>query len=307
MSSRLSLRRGSEAISPTAHYTGYVWSRNGLSHPELATRRGRLLFEVLHPAMALSHALGRPTLEDYLLARHRILDSLLTRAIEEEGVTQVIEIACGLSPRGWRFATRYGDRLTYVEADLPEMAAHKRQALERIGSLTARHRVEEIDALRDDGPASLAAVADTLNPDEPLAIVTEGLLGYFERQQVLGMWRRFACTLGGFPTGRYFSDLYLGQDVARPYVQAFRAVLSAFVRGRVHVHFADAAEATAALATAGFAQAVVHRADEHPASKAAGADPNPGARLVCAIDAGMAESRSGGREHDGAQQAPGED
>jgi hypothetical protein len=29
--------RGREAVSPTAHYTGYVWVRNGLSHPALAT------------------------------------------------------------------------------------------------------------------------------------------------------------------------------------------------------------------------------------------------------------------------------
>ena len=29
----------SESISPTAHYTGYVWARNGLSHPELETTR----------------------------------------------------------------------------------------------------------------------------------------------------------------------------------------------------------------------------------------------------------------------------
>src|SRR5690242_16929077 len=27
------LSRGSAAISPTAHYTGHVWGRNGLSHP----------------------------------------------------------------------------------------------------------------------------------------------------------------------------------------------------------------------------------------------------------------------------------
>ncbi len=32
----------SDAISPTAHYTGYVWARNGLSHPELETLEGRV-------------------------------------------------------------------------------------------------------------------------------------------------------------------------------------------------------------------------------------------------------------------------
>ena len=30
----------SEAISPTAHYTGYVWARNGLSHPGAGDARG---------------------------------------------------------------------------------------------------------------------------------------------------------------------------------------------------------------------------------------------------------------------------
>src|SRR5918912_703704 len=129
------LRRGSDAISPTAHYTGHVWGRNGLSHPELATLEGRVFFDALAPAMLASRAVGGPTLEGLLLARHRIIDELLTEAIEDGRVAQVIEIAAGMSPRGWRFAQRYGERLTYVEADLPAMAARKRQALERMGSL----------------------------------------------------------------------------------------------------------------------------------------------------------------------------
>ena len=31
-----------ETISPTAHYTGYVWFANGQSHEAFATRTGRL-------------------------------------------------------------------------------------------------------------------------------------------------------------------------------------------------------------------------------------------------------------------------
>ena len=137
-----------------------------------------MLFDSLQPGMLVSRAAGGATLEAYLLARHRAIDALLERAIERGEVSQVIEVACGLSPRGWRFATRHGDRLLYVEADLPDMAARKRAALERMGSLGDRHRVVEIDALRDDGPASLAAVAAELDPGEGLAIITEGLLGY---------------------------------------------------------------------------------------------------------------------------------
>lgn len=47
---------GSNAISPTAHYTGYVWARNGLSHPALSTREGEVLFASLQPAMLASLA-----------------------------------------------------------------------------------------------------------------------------------------------------------------------------------------------------------------------------------------------------------
>ena len=105
-------------ISPTAHYTGFIWAKNGLSHPELETVEGRVLFEAVRPAMVLSSALGSGTLEAYLMARHQAIDSLLTRAIDEDGITQVLEVAAGLSPRGLRFADRYGDRIAYIEADL---------------------------------------------------------------------------------------------------------------------------------------------------------------------------------------------
>lgn len=249
-----------DRIGPTAHYTGYVWARNGLSHSELATTEGRILFDSLQPTMLVSRGLGGPTLEEYLLARHRAIDALLVRAIEHHGVSQVIEVAAGLSPRGWRFAQRYGERLVYVEADLPEMAARKRTALERMRSLSDHHRVSEVDALREDeGPGSLAAVIAELDERAGLAIVTEGLLGYLPPDAVAGMWRRFAAGLARFPTGRYLSDVHLG-GAQTPQVRAFRVLLSAFVRGRVYLHFSDAAEAEAALRDAGFAEAEVRRA-----------------------------------------------
>jgi O-methyltransferase involved in polyketide biosynthesis len=249
-----------DRIGPTAHYTGYVWARNGLSHAELATTEGRILFDSLQPTMLASRALGGPTLEEYLLARHRAIDALLTQAIEEGGIGQVIEVAAGLSPRGWRFVQRYGERLQYVEADLPEMAARKRDALERIGSLGERHRVREVDALRDDdGPGSFAAAIDELDPSQGLAILTEGLLGYLSPDAVAGMWRRFASSLGRFSAGRYISDVHMG-GAQTPQVRVFRVLLSAFVRGRVYLHFSDAPEAVAALHRAGFATADVRRA-----------------------------------------------
>lgn len=246
----------SEAISPTAHYTGHVWARHGLSHPALDTAEGRALFGALQPAMALSRSLGGPSLEGYLLARHAAIDARLERAVATGRVSQVVEIAAGLSPRGWRFTTRHGSALTYVEADLPAMAARKRRALERIGSLGARHRVVDLDALRDGGPGSLAALAGELDRSQGVAVITEGLTGYLAPEDLSGLWRRIAAVLHGFPRGLYLADLHLGGTPA-PAVRAFRLVLSAFVRGGVYLHFSAPAEAEAALRAAGFSAATV--------------------------------------------------
>jgi O-methyltransferase involved in polyketide biosynthesis len=247
-------------ISPTAHYTGEVWARNGLSHPALRTIEGRLLYASLAPLMAISQRAAGASLEPFLLARHRAIDELLAAAIDAGEVGQVLEVASGLSPRGWRFADRYGSRITYVETDLPAMAARKRRALARIGSLGERHRVEELDATRPSGPGSLAAVVGGLDPGSGLAIITEGLLNYLRQDVVSALWTRFAAALERFPNGRYYSDLHVG-DVETRSIRAFRLGLSAFVRGGVELHFGSAAAAERSLRDCGFDTAAVRRAD----------------------------------------------
>lgn len=236
------------SISPTAHYTGHVWLRNGLSHPALGTWQGRAMFTALQPTMTGLRLLGGPSLEPYLLARHRAIDAALERAIDG-GIGQVLEIAGGLSPRGWRFS----DRVTYVEADLPGMAARKRAALRRMG---AAHRVEDLDALAD---GELEALAGTLDPEQGLVVITEGLIGYLETGVVRSLWARLAAILRGFSAGVYLSDLIPGTAAGNPVVVGARLALGAFVGGRVHLHFRDAADARRALLTAGFAQASVRR------------------------------------------------
>lgn len=270
----------SETITPTAHYTGYVWARNGLSPRELQTIEGRVLYESLRPLMIATSLVRGISLEGYLLTRHRAIDVLLERAIEDGSVSQVIEVASGLSPRGWRFTRRYGDRLTYIETDLPAMATRKRRALEEAGSLGEHHRVAELDALQDEGPESLAALAAELDPSRGVAIITEGLLGYLDRETVDGIWRRFAATLRGFPTGVYISDLHLG-DVQDALIRTFRLMLSVFVRGWVHLHFSNAQAGEEALAAAGFASATVRPAREIVPDTAE----RPGGALVHVLEA----------------------
>jgi O-methyltransferase involved in polyketide biosynthesis len=273
---------GSAAISPTAHYTGETWVRNGLSHPQLETWQGRALHRGFALPLAVSKTLGGPTLDGLLLARHRIIDSVLDDWIRG-GVGQVVEVACGMSPRGWRFSERFGDRLTYVEADLPAMAQRKREALARMDSLGDRHRVVDLDVLQEGGPGSFEALVESLDPSQGLAIVTEGLLTYLEDDTVEALWARFATALERFDQGVYLSDLRFARESQGLLERSFDVVLGTFVRGKVHTYRGDEATAETSLRSAGFEQVQLHHGDEHPAAAEARRDPAAGA--ICVIEA----------------------
>lgn len=273
---------GSGAISPTAHYTGETWVRNGLSHPQLATWQGRMLHRGFALPLAASKTLGGPTLDGLLLARHRIIDSILDDLIRD-GVSQVVEVACGMSPRGWRFTERFGERLTYVEADLPEMAQRKRDALARMESLTDRHRVADLDVLQESGPDSIEALVGTLDPAESLVIISEGLLTYLDDDTVNALWTRLATSLGQFDRGVYLSDLRFARGDRGLPERTFDVILGAFVRGRVHPYRGDEAAAERDLRSAGFGEARLHPGNRHPA--AVDVRDDPGAGAICIVEA----------------------
>jgi O-methyltransferase involved in polyketide biosynthesis len=138
-----------------------------------------------------------------------------------------------------------------------------------------------VDALRDDGPNSIAGLASQLDRASGLAIITEGLLGYLDTDSVDAIWRRFARTLSDFAGGRYISDLHLG-SVQNAQIRAFRAALSVFVRGQVHLHFDNAQQAEGALRDAGFAQAKLYRAADVPGT---GPARDRGGRLAHILEA----------------------
>jgi O-methyltransferase involved in polyketide biosynthesis len=244
-------RSRSENISPTAHYTGYVWFAYGQSHEAFATRTGRLMYQALRAPNLIAQRAHLPTLEGMLLARHRVIDLRLAQAIDAGEIDQIVEVAAGLSPRGWRFRTRYGDRITYIEADLSGMLENKRRILAELGGETPHHRTAVVDALAEAGPTSIDAICASLDPRRGTAIVTEGLVNYFDTPTMIAMWRRFGAALRRFPRGVYLSDLILRGGNRTPLVVGFQWLLSAFVRGRVHMHFDSAEAAEDALASAG--------------------------------------------------------
>lgn len=262
-------------ISPTALYTGQVWQANGRSIPELQSIPASVLHMALAPSMFISRSFGGPTLEDFLLARHDLIDHHLTELIESKKIAQIIEIAAGLSPRGSRFVERYGDSITYIETDLPGMVAQKKKLLAQRLRVCHSHHVKVVDAFADHGAHSLDGLVRSLDPDKGLAIITEGLLNYFDSDPVLNLWARISKTLSQFKHGAYLSDIHLHAQNADPLAQAFVAGLGVFVRGKVYLHFETAGHLQLAMENLGLA-CQVHRpsdfANQIPACAGKGAD-----------------------------------
>lgn len=252
----------SSGISFTAFYTGEVWRRHGLSVPFLASPQGRALYVAGRPVEWLGRTLLGTNNEILLLQRHHIIDHVLERAVLEEGFTQIVEIACGLSPRGTIMSRRFaGSDIRYIEADLPGMAARKRQLLEKAGELDSRHRVIDINILERDTSQALEAVfARELDPVRKTLVITEGLINYFDYATIHGFWTRLAACLKQFPAGIYVTDLYpdyrwhRGVRVAR----AFKSALALATRSNVTLHFENEAAIATGFRDAGFAATRVH-------------------------------------------------
>jgi O-methyltransferase involved in polyketide biosynthesis len=260
-------RASSAHISPSAHYTGYVWYRHQLAEQAFATDFGRWVHALLRPITWGARAGFGIDLENLLLQRHLLIDARLTAAIEHGGVTQVVEIASGLSPRGRRFTARYPN-LRYIEADLPVMAARKRLLLKSQGWLTAQHQVKAVDILADAGADSLARLFAGLDHTQPVLVITEGLVNYFELSVIEGFWTRLATQLKAFPQGTYLTDLYSDLQEHPRYRQLQWGVqlVGRLTRGSYPLHYRNSAEVSAGFKHCGFSLVEVLDPDQHAAA-----------------------------------------
>lgn len=249
----------SSSISFTAYYTGEVWRQHGLSNPMFATNTGRVLYGLGRPIEATVTALAGASIRTTLLQRHQLIDAVVKRAIREQGITQIVEIACGLSPRGVRLCAEFPD-VQYIEADLPEMAAHKRQLLEQHGMLSRRHRVVSINILEETGSQALDTVFAALDQTQKTLVITEGLVNYFALDVITPFWQRLATALKHFPAGAYVTDLYPNLTW-HPFVRlsnAFKQGLAIATRSSVTLHFEHHQAIEQGFARCGFAQTTVH-------------------------------------------------
>lgn len=280
------------SISFTALYTGHVWYANGMSAPAFHSRGGSVLYHALMPFEFVGKQLAGGNIKTFLLQRHYMIDHLLEQAIDKEGVTQVLEIACGMSPRGTRFCARH-EHLHYVEADLPGMAARKHRLLSSQQILSQRHQVVPLNIFsQGSGDALETVITRSFDTSKPLLVITEGLVNYFNLDTIGAFWARLQQALAAFPKGIYLMDNYplFHDHPLHRTMKILGGMLGAVSRSQVSFHFGSDDEARVYFEQLGFATTRVHNPrdfyDRLPIPRTRG---NPFVRVIEARTGRMAD------------------
>ncbi len=186
---------------------------------------------------------GSPASMNYLTARLASLSHLVETALPpaEDNLT-VIDLACGLSPRGLTLA-RALPQVEVIEIDLPDVVRDKEQRLKQAPNVTIPPNIQWLAA--DLGVVSLEELLDGRLVD---AVCAEGLNPYFSNDKVISIARHIYRSLK--PGGVYVCDLpWREGDQAQG-----RLIASTFSRqaGTYKSSVKDEAEARQFMHEAGF-------------------------------------------------------
>lgn len=245
-------------ISFTAHYTGYIWYQMGISHPEFATKKGKFLATLANPAETLAEKYVGGSMRTTLKQRHQMIDESLEQLIAQYPNLQILEIASGLSPRGWAFRKKYPE-IDYRELDLPDMAATKTQALQHIQADSPQ--VLSADLFSDDFQNAF----NVFDPTRALVIVSEGLINYFDQVHIQKLLENIVQYGTAFQALHYLTDLYPEptQNKLANVIWSSSKLLKVISRSAFSFHFKTPQAVQNFFQEAGFAQVDVLQPNQY--------------------------------------------
>ena len=236
-------------ISFTAHYTGYIWYSMGISHPVFATSKGKMLAKLVHPLESWAEKFVGGSMRTTLKQRHSMIDQHLIQLIEQHPDLQVLEIASGLSPRGWNFRQKFPN-LDYRELDLPDMARVKTQALQKIDCNS--REVLWVDLFTADFEQAF----QVFDPNRPLVVISEGLINYFNKNMLLQLLHAISHYGQNFKELHYLTDLYPEpvKNKLANFIWGCSKLLKLMSRSAFSFHFVHPQQAQSFFQQAGFEQ-----------------------------------------------------
>ena len=168
-------------LSVTSLYTAGVWSWAKMEGASLVSNVDTdRVFGATNAALAVMRLFrwGLPRLPEGLAQRHVLIDQLT----EEADHDLIIELAAGLSMRGWRVMRAKGDasRLRrYIEIDLPHVMTHKMKAL--LEEALPKGLILEA---RDLKLLNQNDIEELLEDSETPLIIAEGLVMYLSHSEL---------------------------------------------------------------------------------------------------------------------------
>jgi len=165
-----------EKISPTAKLVAYLRTFSDIPFTkEIATKSGaEKTFHELAEESAKSMIRLAPMWE----GRYKVTNRILA----DHDITQVLEIAAGLSPRG--LAMTENPDVVYVATDLPKILEEEKEIAEAIlVKLNCQRPNLHFLAADCFNMDSLLTAVAAFNRDRPIAVITEGLFPYFNRDE----------------------------------------------------------------------------------------------------------------------------
>jgi O-methyltransferase involved in polyketide biosynthesis len=226
--------KNKDNIAVSALYTAATWRWAGFPCADFLTPdNAQPVFRLVNAFMVLYRLINprKFSLPHQLLHRHTAIDYLLWRS----GNRRVVEVASGLSPRGSRFSAN--PEIDYIELDLPDMIAFKQRQLATSPegrAVLGRHNFE----LRAADVTELDFAREFAG--SPVAVITEGLMMYFPREQQMQIWRRIAELLKQSGGDYFFDYIPLSDEPPRSWLgQAFHWFGSKVLRLRSDFAYDD--------------------------------------------------------------------
>lgn len=176
-------------VSDTAHWVATYRAmetdrRDALFRDPYARRlagpRGEAIVRTLPRGRAMAWA---------MIVRTAVMDEIILRSVNRDGVRTVANLAAGLDARPWRLDLPM--KLTWLDVDLPDIQQYKRDALE--GEKPQCH-LEWVPADLADADARRSVLAKVAATPGPALVITEGLLIYLEREHVMALATDLAAT-----------------------------------------------------------------------------------------------------------------
>lgn len=114
-----------------------------------------------------------------MIVRTAVMDEIILRSIEREGIDCVLNLAAGLDTRPYRLPLP--KTLRWIEADLPDILAYK---TEKLAGDAPVCRFERVAVDLTDTAARRGLFVRAAQGSKCVLTVTEGLLAYLEPEQV---------------------------------------------------------------------------------------------------------------------------